>query len=144
MLITKSGRRGSNPRRPAWEIGAQLNINGFSVYFVHFWSRNSPANSRPHLNRPLNGVLLGTTPIAVLAGLFIYDSGSSSSRSQKTAKMSHCQDEYGASGNLINDSIIAVNNTEETLKNRGTFVKIVMMGSGALGGYFDARLAAVG
>jgi hypothetical protein len=58
--------------------------------------------------------------------------------------MSHCQDEYGASGNLINDSIIAVNNTEETLKNRGTFVKIVMMGSGGLGGYFDARLAAVG
>ena len=43
-MITKSGRRGSNPRRPAWEIGCQLNTKTHHVHGVHSEPPRTPEN----------------------------------------------------------------------------------------------------
>jgi hypothetical protein len=52
----KSGRRGSNPRRPAWEIGVQLKTKNNGAYGLHFESMNSPKMPGSGLEAALNDV----------------------------------------------------------------------------------------
>jgi hypothetical protein len=56
LLIKKSGRRGSNPRRPAWEIGVQLKTNNNGAYGLHFESMNSLSLPGSRLEAALNDV----------------------------------------------------------------------------------------
>ncbi len=41
IVDSKSGRRGSNPRRPAWENGRRLNLKNNRAYGMRFWLRKS-------------------------------------------------------------------------------------------------------
>jgi hypothetical protein len=52
-LENKSGRRGSNPRRPAWEIGQQLKTKTHHVYGVH----SEPPKTQQNHHRRSNLVL---------------------------------------------------------------------------------------
>jgi hypothetical protein len=56
LLKGKSGRRGSNPRRPAWEIGAQLKTKNNGAYGFHSESMNSTQSSWLFITALLNDV----------------------------------------------------------------------------------------
>src|SRR4051812_10544147 len=45
-LETKSGRPGSNRRRPAWEAGRRLKTNGFRIPAIDLLARNTPDSTR--------------------------------------------------------------------------------------------------
>ena len=56
LLKGKSGRPGSNRRRPAWEIGVQLKTKNNGAYGLHFESMNSTESSLSCLEPSLNDV----------------------------------------------------------------------------------------
>ena len=53
-LENKSGRRESNPRRPAWEVGCQLNLKTHHVSGAPFRSIKNPTKSLSLFNAGLN------------------------------------------------------------------------------------------
>src|SRR5215471_13533868 len=54
ILETKSGRPGSNRRRPAWEVGCQLNLKTHHVSGAPFRSIKNPTKSLSLFNAGLN------------------------------------------------------------------------------------------
>src|SRR5580765_2286430 len=55
VIDSKSGRRGSNPRRPAWENGRKLIIKNYCVYCEHRELRKTRKTPKTALNGS-NGV----------------------------------------------------------------------------------------
>jgi hypothetical protein len=58
LLILWSGRRGSNPRRPAWEVIRHSNLNHLESAGVGLESTETPGKTAVNRRRPLNGVQL--------------------------------------------------------------------------------------
>src|SRR5215469_3926559 len=54
LLKGQSGRRGSNPRRPAWEVGCQLNLKTHHVSGVPFRNIKNPTKSLSRFKTCLN------------------------------------------------------------------------------------------
>jgi len=59
LLKKKSGRPGSNRRRPAWENGRRLNLNNNRAYGMDFWLKKSLQFSVFEIRAPLNGIQTG-------------------------------------------------------------------------------------
>ena len=58
LLKTWSGRRDSNPRRPAWEVIRHSNLNHLESAGVGLESTETPGKTAVNRERPLNGVQL--------------------------------------------------------------------------------------
>jgi hypothetical protein len=66
-LILWSGRRGSNPRRPAWEAMRHFNFKHLESAGVGLESTETPGKTAVNRKRPLNGVQLECSAIHAIS-----------------------------------------------------------------------------